>query len=254
MIKLFRNIRKKLLREGKATNYLKYAIGEIVLVVIGILIALQINNWNSNRIQNTNELLLSKRLLEETQRNLVTLRTDSLIAETSRSSALNILHLIGLDTNQVARRTLDSLVFKILASPSLDFNSSVLDEALSTGQVANFKNDSLKDIIYTLPAKLQKVKEREKIIDEESNKHLVPLIYEFTSLRNIDYTFSRKGKIIGPSTLEPIDNRNILALRKFENIVDNQYYLYNELIDQYSEFGNIIQDLNRLLQEELKKQ
>ncbi|MCB0436517.1 MAG: hypothetical protein KDD08_10735, partial [Mangrovimonas sp.] len=188
MIKLFRNIRKKLLREGKATNYLKYAIGEIVLVVIGILIALQINNWNSNRIQNTNELLLSKRLLEETQRNLVTLRTDSLIAETSRSSALNILHLIGLDTNQVAERTLDSLVFKILASPSLDFNSSVLDEALSTGQVANFKNDSLKDIIYTLPAKLKKVKEREKIIDEESNKHLVPLIYEFTSLRNIDYT------------------------------------------------------------------
>ncbi|MCB0433202.1 MAG: hypothetical protein KDD18_09425, partial [Mangrovimonas sp.] len=88
----------------------------------------------------------------------------------------------------------------------------------------------------------------------ESNKHLVPLIYEFTSLRNIDYTFSKKGKIIGPSILEPIDNRNILALRKFENIVDNQYYLYNELIDQYSEFGNIIQDLNRLLQEELKKQ
>jgi hypothetical protein len=49
MIKLFRNIRKKLLEQGKTTNYLKYAIGEIVLVVIGILIALQINNWNENR-------------------------------------------------------------------------------------------------------------------------------------------------------------------------------------------------------------
>jgi len=50
MIKFFRNIRKKLLAEGKTTNYLKYAVGEIVLVVIGILIALQINNWNSERI------------------------------------------------------------------------------------------------------------------------------------------------------------------------------------------------------------
>ncbi len=49
MIKFFRNIRKNLLAEGKTSNYLKYAIGEIVLVVIGILIALQINNLNENR-------------------------------------------------------------------------------------------------------------------------------------------------------------------------------------------------------------
>ncbi len=49
MIKLFRNIRKTLLEKGKTINYLKYAIGEIVLVVIGILIALQINNWNQDQ-------------------------------------------------------------------------------------------------------------------------------------------------------------------------------------------------------------
>ena len=49
MIKLFRNFRQKLIAEGKTANYLKYAIGEIVLVVIGILIALQINNWNEQR-------------------------------------------------------------------------------------------------------------------------------------------------------------------------------------------------------------
>lgn len=44
MIKLFRNIRKKLINQGKTSAYLKYAIGEIVLVVIGILIALQVNH------------------------------------------------------------------------------------------------------------------------------------------------------------------------------------------------------------------
>ncbi|GAA4816676.1 DUF6090 family protein [Litoribaculum gwangyangense] len=49
MIKFFRNIRQKLLNEGKTANYLKYALGEIILVVIGILIALQINNWNEKR-------------------------------------------------------------------------------------------------------------------------------------------------------------------------------------------------------------
>lgn len=46
MLKLFRNIRKNLLAEGKTAKYFKYAIGEIILVVIGILIALSINNWS----------------------------------------------------------------------------------------------------------------------------------------------------------------------------------------------------------------
>ena len=49
MIKFFRNIRQTLINEGKTSRYFKYAIGEIVLVVIGILIALSINNWNDQR-------------------------------------------------------------------------------------------------------------------------------------------------------------------------------------------------------------
>jgi len=48
MIKFFRKIRQNLLMENKTGKYFKYAIGEIVLVVIGILIALQINNWNEH--------------------------------------------------------------------------------------------------------------------------------------------------------------------------------------------------------------
>ena len=49
MIKFFRHIRQQLIRDNKMGKYFKYAIGEIILVVIGILIALQINNWNENR-------------------------------------------------------------------------------------------------------------------------------------------------------------------------------------------------------------
>ena len=55
MVKIFRNIRKKLAAENKVSAYLRYAVGEIVLVVIGILIALQINTWNSNRIKKIKE-------------------------------------------------------------------------------------------------------------------------------------------------------------------------------------------------------
>ena len=55
MIKFFRKIRYDLMKKNKAGQYLKYAIGEIVLVVIGILIALQINNWNEQKILKVQE-------------------------------------------------------------------------------------------------------------------------------------------------------------------------------------------------------
>jgi len=63
MIKFFRKIRQKLLTENKFSKYLLYAIGEIVLVVIGILIALQINNWNELRKANNREHSLYQNIL-----------------------------------------------------------------------------------------------------------------------------------------------------------------------------------------------
>jgi len=75
MIKFFRAIRQNLLNEGKTAKYLKYAIGEIVLVVIGILIALQINNWNQDIQQRQKE----KKILIELKRDLVS--NDSILQQ-----------------------------------------------------------------------------------------------------------------------------------------------------------------------------
>ena len=67
MIKFFRNIRQTLIKENKTSNYFKYAIGEIALVVIGILIALQINNWNEQKKADQFEL----KMLAEIKKSIV---------------------------------------------------------------------------------------------------------------------------------------------------------------------------------------
>lgn len=69
MIKFFRHIRKQLLSEGKTEKYIKYAIGEIILVVIGILIALSINNWNENRKNKITEADYYCRILDDLELN-----------------------------------------------------------------------------------------------------------------------------------------------------------------------------------------
>jgi hypothetical protein len=67
MINFFRKIRQNMLTENKVSKYLLYAIGEIILVVIGILIALQVNNWNQERYQKETEAIYLTQLLEETR-------------------------------------------------------------------------------------------------------------------------------------------------------------------------------------------
>lgn len=67
MIRFFRQIRQRLLTQNKLSKYLLYAIGEILLVVIGILIALQVNNWNEERKSIVNEREVYKRMIKDLQ-------------------------------------------------------------------------------------------------------------------------------------------------------------------------------------------
>ena len=83
MIKFFRKIRQKLLTENRTGQYLKYAIGEIVLVVIGILIALQINNWNEKSKLKGEEI----KLLKEMKSALISDKEDIISCISEHSSA-----------------------------------------------------------------------------------------------------------------------------------------------------------------------
>src|SRR5210317_1036723 len=95
MIKFFRHIRQNLIMENKTGNYLKYAIGEIVLVVIGILLALQINNWNEfNKERESEKIILNeirdnlKFDLEDFESNIANLQNKAI----SSKSLLEILN------------------------------------------------------------------------------------------------------------------------------------------------------------------
>lgn len=140
MIKFFRNIRKKLLGEGKTNNYLKYAIGEIILVVIGILIALQINNWNQNRIENNRARTLLKNMVQDLatdtlmlnqsianyefqSNNCVKLLNDSLFVDAKADSIYYMLPLnqMGLLlTTQAFDKINNASLSSLLGSPELD--------------------------------------------------------------------------------------------------------------------------------------
>ena len=90
MIRFFSKIRQNLLSRSKTRKYVKYAFGEIVLVVIGILIALQINNWNENRKDNLKEIGNLKSLKSELIVSLEELKSDCNSTKIFHESTLNI--------------------------------------------------------------------------------------------------------------------------------------------------------------------
>ncbi len=143
MINFFHKIRIKLLNEGKTSRYFKYAIGEIVLVMIGILLALQVNNWNETRKQKVVDTKYFKNLKND------------LIAD---AEYLNLMIGYSVDKVKGAKRVMvqikqDSIgslyqfsddMRTLLFVDEFRPDQSTYNEMKSSGNFSTIQNDSLK--------------------------------------------------------------------------------------------------------------
>ncbi|MDY2587948.1 DUF6090 family protein [Winogradskyella aquimaris] len=150
MIKFFRHFRQRLLSEGKTGKYFKYAIGEIILVVIGILIALQINNWNQNRLNENLESLYYKRLLddarEEKQILEATINYSKKVYYHAKKAIAVFENSIDAEINPV-----ENLIDMYQASQLSDAYSasSTFQELIASGQINLIQNESLKNTLIS---------------------------------------------------------------------------------------------------------
>lgn len=146
VIQFFRHIRQTLLAENKFSKYLLYAVGEIVLVVIGILIALQINNWNEGRKSDGLRKTYEKSLIEE------------LRADLGQLASLNSMFLAREKTIQdyfdhfnTVTPDLDTLKMKIdqLNTSKNTFNSTAytIEDLITTGNLALFEKEKKEAIL-----------------------------------------------------------------------------------------------------------
>jgi hypothetical protein len=142
MIKFFRHIRKRLIGEKRFSKYLLYAIGEIILVVIGILIALQINNWNEDRLTSEFELQMLTSLKEGLTTDLADI--DFNIKYTTRGIAKTDTIIKYLRTEQP--RDLDTIArwFSDAMTPTRFQYSTSAFETLKSKGITLISNDVLR--------------------------------------------------------------------------------------------------------------
>lgn len=148
MLRFFRHFRKKLIEQSKVRSYILYAIGEIGLVMIGILLALQINNWNASRKDRAFEL----EMLSEINRELLSEIEDKqnvLIFFNKAEKSLNELLNMRID-NEYPRDSVEQHL-RNLGSVGLFFPySDGAYEALKSGGLDKIQNEKLRNDLIRL--------------------------------------------------------------------------------------------------------
>lgn len=216
--------------ENKTGTYVKYAIGEIVLVVIGILIALQINQWNENRKENKALKTLTDNLNNEFRKNLKELEIDLSRVKNTIAASNTLLSYTGLKNVEVDNTIIDSLIFNAVSNPTWNPSSYVLNDIKNSGKLSTLKNENLKLLLYDWDRLYENILEWHAGSTTNTNR-LVYFVVEEGSLVNIDYYNKKNEK----GTKFDIDNIDLLQDIRFENEIENNVYSLIELEKRYNE-------------------
>ena len=199
MLRFFRQIRHRLLTDNKVSKYLLYAIGEIMLVVIGILIALQVDNWNTRTSENqrvlnyyqkiNGELSLAFSEIHYFQKSI-----DTLIILNKKS--LHILNLKNKDSLVHLKESIGALGTAYLAN----FTFPIIEEFLGQGLLSKIENDSLKFGFQRYKMAIEDIKELDSYTSNQYATSIEPYFYKNINYANVvfdDYNELVKG---GPET------------------------------------------------------
>ena len=232
---------------GNTRRYLKYAIGEIVLVVIGILVALSINNWNEQRKEASNETKILRTLNAEFSHNSSTL--EPILEQLySMDQALtfvfqNIQPKPNLNFSAIQ---LDSLLNKTLSNPYWTRSEYALRNLESSGKISTLSSEDLKSKLYEWSLVATDIEDKDSDASRGFN-NLLSYYKENGSLRNLDVLSSF---ITESRTLLEHDHFKFFSDIVFENAIDDCIIYTRQRIRRYEKAKVIIDQIIIITQTE----
>ena len=238
MFKFFRKIRKKLIDEGKLKHYLIYSIGEIILVVIGILIALQINNWNIEKQEQRKEYEFLLSLERELDNNIKNLEEIIVEKKNGDKSIQKILNLTGERIGQIDTiEKLDRIILTATNPFSFNFQDGVLKTLLNSGQLELISNDSLRFYLAGCHSMVNDAIEESQEAWRMTEEQLVPIMAKYY----MDYwkpiPFSSKRK-------------EMLMDREFHNVLKRVWFWNYSSIGEHESMNRRFLEMKRLIEKE----
>lgn len=255
MIKFFRRIRQKLIIENKLSKYLLYAIGEILLVVIGILIALQINNNNDLRKARIKEVHYLNNI--KTDLKINNLEIDRYIdVRTQSIEAANTIidHMEGKPIEDLG--AFNALGVPIYNWQKFHQNNNTFQELVSSGNLALISNDSIKNMLLDIETVYKKLKSEEDHYRFDTEELIYKPLYELMDLHpmvnNFQYRLS-EGAMGRNIKLTADYYKDFLANKKVKNGFVMTILEFSTMNAQMLEMKKMSQDLSSLIDKEINK-
>ncbi len=252
MIKFFRKIRQRLLTENKFSKYILYAMGEILLVMIGILLALQVNNWNEYRKARQLEQTYLKRLQTDLMTDTAYLKQRILNSESVKQSNYSYVHAAHKNNN-LDKNLRDYLSLPIFNAQDLTLQNTTYLELVNTAKIDLISNENLKIKVINLYRTYEVVdKQMEEInafttdLWREWNKKVVNIKY-----RNYLADLFDESHMFYPKEREWFNNPESFEFRLTENTVGWYYAKHKGFIDDFNALLNDIEDVLSSLEIEL---
>lgn len=166
MINFFRKKRKKMADDNKALKYARYAIGEIVLVVIGILIALQLNTWKGNKIEQRKEFIYLNNIKRDLQNQLTKIDTQIEYEKSIVEVAKPILKSYKTNHNFTIDSSFTASIGTMSGRMTFVRVDPTYTELLSSGHIDIISNNDCKNSLITYYQDLERI---EQIINKNNN-------------------------------------------------------------------------------------
>lgn len=246
MIRFFRKIRKSFLNRNKFSSYLLYAGGEVLLIVIGILIALAINNWNQDRIVKQRERFYLEGLKGEFERNKIKLQNLIAINQTNYTESKKILAYTSLAREPVREEELSRLLFASFSNEiAYNPNNSVLNELMNSGRLEDISNAELRMYLTNWESMIQSIHRQENTLRQERERMLNIFRTEEGSIRTI-LEHSQVLKQMNITEREPLQsNLAIVRSPDFENNLLT--FILTGILTETNHYQPLLEEVNTIL-------
>ena len=224
--------------ENKTGKYLKYAIGEIILVMIGILLALQVSEWNTNSKRQQQETQILKDLHTEFTENKVQLDTVVKYHATVRNGAKNIIELFPIDTKTVNIDSLNGYMRQMRFKYTFNPQQTTINTLTSTSSFDLISNTELRKVLQRWSELFNDYRDEELALVRLTENDYHPFLSKHTSM-------SLAG------LKNPKVNLEFVTSLEFENYVRRMFYAMQNILglrNEISEIDNVYSSINRIIE------
>ena len=234
------------MQKNKFKTYLLYAIGEIILVVIGILIAVSLNNWNQTRKERLQEKYILSQLKKEIAANAKYIATDIEKNTSSLNAAIALVKVLQDKQLEQQQALVDSLMVGIYAISGFDPITGFINDVINTGKLEIITDDSIRSQLANWEYVFLDYKDDYNIRNSVLFRELVPYVQKHYPLINLlqsydDYEKSGDYSQLRYSELEP--NYSELYGLEFEGVLANHIINQEYLIDDARTYQKYLEEL-----------